>query len=67
MHELTYGDYGKLGMLLFDLCDVSPKGKKVDWPRFAQMIRIDQPGIMMVARGSNDQIPLKPQFFMTAC
>lgn len=55
LNELTNGDYGKLGMLWFDLCDVSSKGKKVDWPRFAQMIRKNQPGIMMVARGSNNQ------------
>ncbi len=54
LNELTNGDYGKLDMLWFDLCGVS-KEKKVDWPRFAKMIRNNQPGIMMVARGSNDQ------------
>lgn len=54
LNELTNGDYGKLDLLWFDLCDVS-KEKRVDWERFAKMIRENQPGIMMVARGANDQ------------
>lgn len=48
LDELT-SDYGKLGMLWFDLCDVS-KEKKVDWPRFEKVIRTNQPEAMMVAR-----------------
>tara|TARA_Y100001980_G_C14556834_1_gene350997 strand:+ start:25952 stop:27376 length:1425 start_codon:yes stop_codon:yes gene_type:complete len=49
LEELVNGDYGKLGMLWFDLCTVS-KEKTVDWPRFEKMIRSYQPGAMMVAR-----------------
>jgi alpha-L-fucosidase len=55
LDELTGGDYGKLDLLWFDLCNVSSEGKKVDWPRFTGMVRANQPGILMVARGSNDQ------------
>lgn len=54
LNELTGDDYGKLGLLWFDLCDVS-KEKRVDWARFTKMARENQPGIMMVARGANDQ------------
>ncbi|MDD4920854.1 MAG: alpha-L-fucosidase [Bacteroidales bacterium] len=54
LEELVGGDYGKLDMLWFDLCSAS-KEKRVDWPRFTKMARSHQPGIMMVARGSNDQ------------
>lgn len=53
LDELTSG-YGKMDMLWFDLIGVS-KELKVDWPRFADMARKNQPGIMMVARGANDQ------------
>lgn len=54
LNELTGGDYGNLDLLWFDLCSVS-KEKNVDWPRFSGMLRKNQPGIMMVARGSNGQ------------
>ena len=54
LNELTSGDYGKLDLLWFDLCDVS-KEKRVDWERFSAMTHKNQPGIMMVARGANNQ------------
>jgi alpha-L-fucosidase len=47
--ELTNGDYGKVDLLWFDRCSISDE-KKVDWPRFADIIRLKQPGAMMVAR-----------------
>jgi alpha-L-fucosidase len=47
--ELTGGDYGKLGLLWFDLCGVSNE-RSPDWDRFAKMVRVNQPGIVMVAR-----------------
>tara|TARA_Y100001980_G_C14556896_1_gene352697 strand:+ start:98083 stop:99486 length:1404 start_codon:yes stop_codon:yes gene_type:complete len=52
LEELVNGDYGKLGMLWFDLCTAS-REKTVDWPRFEKMIRANQPGTMMVARHTN--------------
>ncbi|MRX65390.1 alpha-L-fucosidase [Maribacter luteus] len=48
LDELT-SNYGKLGMLWFDLCDVS-KDKKVDWARFEKVIHTNQPQALMVAR-----------------
>ncbi|MBD0777793.1 alpha-L-fucosidase [Maribacter sp. ANRC-HE7] len=48
LDELT-SNYGKLGMLWFDLCDVS-KDKKVDWARFEKVIKANQPQALMVAR-----------------
>ena len=54
LNELTGGEYGRLDLLWFDLCSVS-KEKKVDWLRFSELVRKNQPGIMMIARGSNDQ------------
>ena len=47
--ELTSGEYGKLGLLWFDLCVIS-KDCSPDWDRFAAMVRTNQPGIIMVAR-----------------
>ena len=49
LEELTNGNYGKLEMMWFDLCDVSTEGT-VDWPRIEKTLRNNQPGIMMVAR-----------------
>ena len=54
LEELTGGDYGKLDLLWFDLCGIS-KERQVDWQRFATMARKHQPGIMMVARGMNNE------------
>jgi len=53
LEELVSG-YGKLDLLWFDLIGIS-KEREVDWPRFAKLVRSHQPGIMMVARGSNNQ------------
>lgn len=47
-------EYGKIDLMWFDLIGVS-KEKKVDWPRFADMMRTKQPGVILVARGSNDK------------
>jgi alpha-L-fucosidase len=54
LEELTGGDYGKLDLLWFDLCGIY-KDRQVDWQRFATMARKHQPGIMMVARGMNNE------------
>lgn len=54
LDELTNGDYGKLGLLWFDLCGASPE-KSPDWARFAQKVRKNQPGILMVARHTNTE------------
>ena len=53
LEELVSG-YGKLDLLWFDLIGIS-KERVVDWPRFAKIARKHQPGIMMVARGANNQ------------
>jgi alpha-L-fucosidase len=53
LEELVSG-YGKLDLLWFDLIGIS-KERLVDWPRFAKLAREHQPGIMMVARGANNQ------------
>ncbi|WP_276169060.1 alpha-L-fucosidase [Zobellia alginiliquefaciens] len=48
LDELT-SDYGKLGMLWFDLNNVSNE-KKVDWARFEKVISDNQPQALLVAR-----------------
>jgi alpha-L-fucosidase len=53
LEEIVSG-YGKLDLLWFDLIGIS-KEREVDWNRFAAMVRGYQPGIMMVARGANNQ------------
>jgi len=53
LEELVKG-YGKLDLLWFDLIGIS-KERQVDWPRFAKLAQEHQPGIMMVARGANNQ------------
>lgn len=50
--ELTDGEYGKLGLMWFDLCDVL-NAHPSDWDRLAKLVRTNQPGIIMVARYSN--------------
>ncbi len=52
LNELTGGDYGKLGLLWFDLCSISSE-RPPDWDRFAKLVRTNQPGIIMVARHMN--------------
>ena len=52
--EELVSDYGKIDLMWFDLIGVS-KEKKVDWPRFAGMMREKQPGVILVARGSGDK------------
>ncbi len=49
LEELTGGDYGKLGLLWFDLCGISNE-RSPDWDRFAKIVQANQPGIIMVAR-----------------
>lgn len=54
--ELTDGSYGDLEMLWFDLCHPTEDGSaEVPWERMAQKVRANQPGIMMVARGTGNQ------------
>lgn len=51
--ELTDGTYGDLEMLWFDLCHPTEDGSaEVPWDRMASVARANQPGIMMVARGT---------------
>lgn len=51
--ELTDGTYGPLEMLWFDLCRPTEDGSaEVPWDRIAAAARGNQPGIMMVARGT---------------
>ena len=53
LNELTSGEYGKLSMLWFDLCESSPDSSAVlDWSRIAKTVRGNQPGTMLVARGT---------------
>lgn len=53
LDELT-SEYGKLGMLWFDLCGVS-KEKQEEWARFEEVIHKNQPAAMMVARHTNTE------------
>ena len=43
--------YGKMDLFWFDLNNIS-KEKKVEWEPIASMLRRNQPGVMMVVRGS---------------
>lgn len=54
LKELTSGEYGKLNLLWFDLCEASSE-KKLDWERFSQTVRSQQPGIITVARHQHDK------------
>lgn len=54
LDELTGGDYGELGLLWFDLCGASTE-KSPEWARFAQKVRENQPGIIMVARHTDSE------------
>lgn len=52
--ELTSGEYGDLNLLWFDLCASTRDSSAVhDWDRYARVIRGNQPGTIMVARGTN--------------
>lgn len=54
--ELTDGTYGDLEMLWFDLCHPTEDGSaEVPWDRMAAKARANQPGIMMVARGTGNR------------
>ena len=54
--ELTDGTYGDLEMLWFDLCHPTEDGSaEVPWDRMSEVARANQPGIMMVARGTNNK------------
>lgn len=54
LDELTSGEYGDLSLLWFDLCKSAPDGTaEMDWDRMAKVIRGNQPGTMMVARGTD--------------
>lgn len=55
LDELTGGEYGELSMVWFDLCTSVSRTSyaPVPWERFAETLRRNQPGIMMVARHTN--------------
>ena len=52
--ELTSGEYGDLMLMWYDM-PVSDDSKeaKYDWERFAKVVRGNQPGMIMVARGQH--------------
>lgn len=53
MDELTDGTYGPLDILWFDLCNPVKDGSAdVPWKRMEEKIRGNQPGTIMVARGT---------------
>ncbi|WP_297088299.1 alpha-L-fucosidase [uncultured Draconibacterium sp.] len=55
LNELTNGDYGKIIVTWFDLCNSITDEAKLDWPRMTKMLRENQPGVIMVARGARGQ------------
>ncbi|MBR1927433.1 MAG: alpha-L-fucosidase [Bacteroidales bacterium] len=52
LDELTSGEYGDLYLMWYDM-PVTDEGRTVeyDWERFATIVRGNQPGMIMVARG----------------
>ena len=55
LNELTSGEYGDLYLMWYDMpvTDDSGEGKH-DWERFAKVVRGNQPGMIMVARGQRN-------------
>lgn len=54
LDELSNGDYGKVDIFWFDLCDASSE-KTVDWPKYDALLRKNQPGSIMVARHTHSE------------
>ena len=56
LEELTSGEYGTLSPMWFDLCKSSPDSTALmDWDRMGKVIRSNQPGTIMVARGERNE------------
>ena len=55
LDELTSGEYGDLYLMWYDMpvTDDSSEAKH-DWERFAKVVRGNQPGMIMVARGQHN-------------
>ncbi|MBO5634800.1 MAG: alpha-L-fucosidase [Bacteroidales bacterium] len=55
LNELTSGEYGDLYLMWYDMpvTDDSSEAKH-DWERFAKVVRGNQPGMIMVARGQHN-------------
>ena len=52
--ELTSGEYGDLMLMWYDMpVTDDSKEAKYDWERFAKVVRGNQPGTIMVARGEH--------------
>ena len=52
LDELTSGEYGDLMLMWYDMpVTDDSKEAKYDWERFAKVVRGNQPGTIMVARG----------------
>ncbi len=53
VRELTGGNYGKLDLMWFDLCEISEQYEvHFPWDRIAEAAREGQPGMITVVRGS---------------
>jgi alpha-L-fucosidase len=54
LDELTSGEYGDLMLMWYDMpVTDDSKEAKYDWERFAKVVRGNQPGTIMVARGEH--------------
>ena len=55
LNELTSGEYGDLYLMWYDMPVTDDSGEgKYDWERFAKVVRGNQPGMIMVARGQRN-------------
>ena len=55
LDELTSGEYGDLFLMWYDMpVTDDSKEARYDWERFAGIVRGNQPGMIMVARGQHD-------------
>ena len=54
LDELTSGEYGPLYLMWYDMPVTDDSGEaQHDWERFAKIVRGNQPGMIMVARGQH--------------
>ena len=55
LNELTSGEYGDLYLMWYDMPVTDDNSEaKHDWERFAKVVRGNQPGMIMVARGQHN-------------
>ena len=55
LNELTSGEYGDLYLMWYDMPVTDDSSEtKHDWERFAKVVRGNQPGMIMVARGQHN-------------